>query len=167
MPKFWTVKIAGLSGAGKTEILKILGSNWQLGCKTITYSNLLKQFDDQGRADYELSKILETATGLVIMDEHLEFENPNKARNYVRENTRGLILLDLPAEMLINRIRRDPAKPRKINTVQVSLDLEVSRRRAVELSKELNLPLLVVPNLDGQIDGAVDLILAFLRNLNP
>lgn len=164
---FWTVKVAGVSGVGKTTILKKIESHSTLKCRIITYSVLLQKFCSEELADYELANILNGSTGLVIMDDHLEFDNPKKTQNYVKENTRGLILLDSPARMLINRIEKDPTKQRTSDEKKICADLELSRKKAMELSRELSLPLLVVPNLDGQIDLSINLVIAFLKNIKP
>lgn len=162
----WTVKIAGVSGTGKTTIMTRLGKT--LGCTAITYSNLLKKYGgDQELADYELAKILAATKGLALMDEHLEFHNPNKARNYRRENTRGLILLDSPLDMLIERIEKDIGKTRKVDKVKLSADLRLSRITAMKLSRELRIPLLVVSNLNDHVDDVYKLIYTFLQSLKP
>ncbi len=164
---FWTVKVAGVSGVGKTTILKKIESSSTLKCRVVTYSMLLQKFGSEELADYELTNILNGSTGLIIMDDHLEFDNPKKTQNYVKENTKGLILLDSPARMLIDRIEKDPIRHRIGDEKKICADLEVSRKKAMELSRELSMPLLVVPNLDGQIDFSVNLVNSFLKNIKP
>lgn len=164
---FWTVKVAGVSGVGKTTILKKIESCSTLKCRIITYSVLLQKFGNEELADYELANVLNRSTGLVIMDDHLEFDNPKKTQNYVKENTKGLVLLDSPARMLIDRIEKDPTRQRTSDEKKICADLELSRKKALEISRELSIPLLVVPNLDGQIDLSINLVIAFLKNIKP
>lgn len=165
--KFWTIKIAGVSGVGKTTVLKNIGDNKELRCKIITYSALLKKYRDEELANYALEEILHSSKGLVVMDEHLEFDNPHKTKNYLRENTRGLILLDVPAKILIERIKSDPYKKRACDEEKICADLVLSRKKALEISREINMPLLIVPNLNGNLQLTVKLVINFLKTIQP
>lgn len=162
---FWTVKIAGISGSGKTSLLKRIEESSVFKCKTVTYSNLLKEFGGQSLADMELRKILECSEGLVLMDEHLEFDNPNRLSNYLQENTKGLILLDPPLEELIARIENDSSKSRVLEPQKFAQDAEKSRSFAKRLSSELNIPLLIDNNSEGHFDATFDAAIEFLETL--
>ena len=163
---FWTVKIAGVSGSGKTTILRHLKTSvsW---CNIITYSDLLIQFRIKELADAELSRILENSTGLIVMDEHLEFVNPNRTLNYRRENTRGLVYLDLSLPCLLNRISSDPGRKGVIDRTTLQRQLAVSRRSALRLSRKLSIPLLLLQNPDNEQANVFRLVAGFLRGLKP
>lgn len=167
MLKAWTIKIAGVSGTGKTTVMEGLQQRLTPH-QTVIYSHLLKQCGgDQELADIKLSQVLTEATGLVLMDDHLEFDNPNKTQNYLRENTRGLVLLDVPLRDLLRRIRLDPSKSRDGDPQVVSQNLNISREKAVKLSQETKAPLLVIPNLEGEIDRSIAVISAFVVANSP
>ncbi len=167
MANFWTIKIAGVSGTGKTTVMNGLKS--RLGQhQTVIYSQLLKQFNaDQSLADIKLATILHQANSLVLMDDHLEFDNPNKTRDYLRENTRGIVLLDVPLRDLIERISLDTNRGREMNQQIISQNLSISREKAIRLSHEVKTPLLVIPNLEGEIERSIAVISAFIVSNSP
>lgn len=167
MTTLWTVKIAGVSGTGKTTVMEGLKLNLTQH-QTVIYSRLLKQYGgDQALADIKLSEILSKGSDLVLMDDHLEFDNPNKTQNYLRENTRGLVLLDVPLRDLLKRIELDPNRSRDIDPQIISQNLNVSREKAVKLSQETKTPLLVIPNLEGEIKRSIAVISAFITSNSP
>ncbi len=167
MQKTWTVKVAGVSGTGKTTVMD--GLKHRLGNhQTVIYSRLLKQYGgDQDLADIHLANILREAGSLVLMDDHLEFDNPNKTQNYLRENTRGIVLLDVPLRDLLKRIELDQNRQREIDQQLISQNLNVSREKAVRLSQETKTPLLVIPNLEGEIERSIVVIAAFISANSP
>lgn len=163
---FWTVKIAGVSGTGKTTVMDGLRS--RLDCQIIIYSQLLKQFGgDQCLTDVRLGEMLDQAGGLVLMDDHLEFDNPNKTQNYHRENTRGIVLLDVPLRDLLKRVSLDTGKYRDVSSQVTSQNLSISREKAMRLSREVMVPLLVIPNLEGEIERSIAVISAFVTSNSP
>jgi adenylate kinase len=165
--KSWTVKIAGISGTGKTTVMEGLRSKLAQH-QTVIYSALLKQHGgDQALADIKLSEILSSAGGLVLMDDHLEFDNPNKTQKYLAENTRGLVLLDVPLRDLLKRIVLDPSRSRDADPQIISQYLNISREKAVKLSQETKVPLLVIPNLEGEIERSIAVIAAFVVANSP
>ena len=162
----WTVKIAGVSGTGKTTVMEALQQRLPQH-QTVIYSQLLKKHNwDQALADIKLSEIIHSG-GLVLMDDHLEFDNPNKTQNYLRENTRGLVLLDVPLRDLLMRITLDPCKSRDVDIHEISQNLIISREKAVRLSQETKTPLLVIPNLDGEVERSIAVITAFVTANSP
>ncbi len=164
---FWTIKVAGVSGTGKTTVMEGLKSSADVDCEIIIYSQLLKKFGNQDSADLVLAETLTRSNGLVIMDDHLEFDNPNKTRNYLRENTRGLVLLDVPLRDLVQRIKDDKRRDRAVEPGLISHNLQVSRIKAIQLAHETNTPLLVIPNLHGEQERALAIIKAFILTNSP
>jgi len=167
MDNFWTVKIAGVSGTGKTTVMNALKADTRFVCDVIIYSHLLNECGDKDLADLKLANLLRGSNGLVLMDDHLEFDNPNKTVNYERENTRGLVLLDVPLGDLLARIACDQAKKREIDPTQISRNLQLSRKKAVHLSHETKTPLLVIPNLAGDLERSIAVISAFVLSNSP
>lgn len=164
----WTVKIAGVSGTGKTTVMEALKTAPDIPCEIVIYSHLLRKHGGiQELADVKLAEILELTNGLVIMDDHLEFDNPNKTSNYLRENTRGIVLLDVPLRDLVLRIRDDETRKRKLDLQQISNDLATSRTKAITLSYKTKTPLLVIPNLEGEIARSIAVIKAFIMANSP
>lgn len=164
---FWTIKIAGVSGTGKTTVMSGLSQYISEAFSTIIYSELLVSCGNQEAADMCLAETLEASTGLVLMDDHLEFDNPNKTQNYLRENTRGIVLLDVPLRDLIERIRSDESRKRNVEPRRVARSLRVSREKAIRLSRDTKIPLLVIPNLAGELTRSVSLIAAFINHNSP
>jgi len=164
---FWTVKIAGVSGTGKTTVMEGLKASTRIACSIVIYSQLLNECGDRELADLRLAEKLEVSMGLVLMDDHLEFDNPNKTRNYIRENTRGLVLLDVPLRDLVLRIRNDENRQRDFEPAQLSRYLQVSRNKAIQLAHETKTPLLVIPNLHGEQERSISLIEAFVLTNSP
>ncbi len=164
---FWTIKIAGVSGTGKTTVMEGLRSSPEVDCEIVIYSKLLKEYGSQDHADLVLANILAASSGLVLMDDHLEFDNPNKTRNYLRENTRGLVLLDVPLRDLVSRISNDKTRDRATEPSRLSHNLEVSRSKALQLAHETNTPLLVIPNLQGEQERSIAIIKAFVLTNSP
>lgn len=163
----WTIKIAGVSGTGKTTVMNGLKSSLKMEFQPIIYSALLKECGSEDIADIRLAELLNSFSGLTIMDDHLEFDNPNKTMNYLRENTRGLILLDVPLRDLIKRIKADNGKMRHLDVGTISCNLSKSRQKAIELSNETKTPLLVIPNLEGEVDRSIAVISAFIIANGP
>ncbi|MBY0309853.1 AAA family ATPase [Patescibacteria group bacterium] len=167
MVSFWTIKIAGVSGTGKTTVMQGLKSMSGFVGEVIIYSQLLREYGDKDLADLKLADILHRTSGLVLMDDHLEFDNPNKTRNYMRENTRGLVLLDVPLKDLMSRVSNDASRTREIKPRDMSRNLQLSRRKAMQLSHETKVPLLVIPNLEGEVNRSIALIAAFVATNSP
>lgn len=167
MSAFWTIKIAGVSGTGKTTVMEYLRTSPDIECEIIIYSQLLGECADKELADLRLAERLSKSLGLVLMDDHLEFDNPNKTRNYLRENTRGIVLLDVPLRDLVQRISADRRKTREVNVSSISQNLQISRSKAVELSQETKTPLLIIPNLHGELERSISLIKEFVRINSP
>ena len=163
----WTIKIAGVSGTGKTTVMDGLKSRPGFAGEIIIYSHLLEVCGDKDLADLKLADMLNKAEGLVLMDDHLEFDNPNKTRNYLRENTRGLVLLDVPLKDLVTRVANDTSRSRLIAPEEMSRNLRVSRQKAMHLSHETKTPLLVIPNLEGEVERSISLIAAFVSTNSP
>ena len=163
----WTIKIAGVSGTGKTTVMEGLKGSPDVSCGIIIYSQLLQEFGSQEVADLELAKRLASSRGLVLMDDHLEFDNPRKTQDYVRQNTRGLVLLDVPLEDLTLRINGDRGRHREVDPARLSRNLRVSRNKALRLARETRTPLLVIPNLHGEQDRSIALIKAFVLTNSP
>ncbi len=164
---FWTIKIAGVSGTGKTTVMEGLRASPEIGCEIIIYSQLLDECGDQELADFKLAEKLASSNGLVLMDDHLEFDNPNKTRNYLRENTRGLVLLDVPLRDLVVRINGDKLRNRNVEPRRISHNQQISRSKAVQLSHETKTPLLVIPNLQGEQERSIAIIKAFVLTNSP
>lgn len=164
---FWTIKIAGVSGTGKTTVMEGLRTSLEGSCEIIIYSQLLKEFGTQELANMMLAEKLAASHGLVLMDDHLEFDNPNKSRNYLRERTRGLVLLDVPLPDLVHRINGDKKRARDVNPGLISHNLQVSRSKAIQLAHETKTPLLVIPNLDGEQDRSIAVIRGFVVTNSP
>ena len=164
---FWTIKIAGVSGTGKTTVMDGLKVSSEIDCEVIIYSHLLGECGDQELADLKLAERLASSEGLVLMDDHLEFDNPNKTRNYLRENTRGLVLLDVPLRDLVTRIDEDKTRARIIEPKRLSHNLHTSRNKAVQLAHETKTPLLIIPNLHGEQERSIAVIKAFVLANSP
>jgi|GEM_PF-1273686 adenylate kinase len=166
MGNFWTVKVAGVSGSGKTTLLSMIGSIKDLDCRTITYSELFRQYQEKALADFAMYEILDNTNGLVLIDEHLEFENPNRATNYTNERTKALILLDPPLEHLLKRLKADKKKKRFTELASLQLDLKRSRNEAYRLSEQLEIPLLICSNLEGEVEKTVSRAVIFIQSIN-
>lgn len=164
---FWTIKIAGVSGTGKTTVMQGLEKSLKIPHEIIIYSSLVQEYGDHDTADLKLADRISSAHGLVLMDDHLEFDNPNKSRNYIREKTRGLVLLDVPLRDLMRRITNDKSRDRGLDVREISRNLQVSRRKAIHLSHETKTPLLVIPNLEGELERSIALITAFVLTNSP
>lgn len=164
---FWTVKIAGVSGTGKTTVMDGLRATPGFVGDVIIYSDLLREYGDKDLADLRQVDMMNAAKGLVLMDDHLEFDNPDKTRNYLRENTRGLVLLDVPLQHLLSRVANDTTRTREIQPREMSRNLQLSRQKAMQLSHETKVPLLVIPNLEGEVRRSIALIAAFVFTNSP
>ena len=163
----WTVKVAGVTGTGKTTVMEGLKASSEIDCDVIIYSQLLDECGDQELADFRLAEKLASAKGLVLMDDHLEFDNPNKTRNYLRENTRGIVLLDVPLQDLMVRIDGDTTRKRNIEAKRLSRELQISRTKALRLAHDTKTPLLVIPNLHGEQERSIAIIKAFVLTNSP
>ncbi|CAN5752010.1 hypothetical protein BH11PAT2_BH11PAT2_01770 [soil metagenome] len=164
---FWTVKIAGVAGTGKTTVMEGLRATPGFVGDTIIYSDLLREYGEKDLVDLKLTDMLNATNGLVLMDDHLEFDNPNKTRNYLLENTRGLVLLDVPLRHLVSRVSSDTTRTRDIHPREMSRNLQLSRQKAMQLSHETKVPLLVIPNLEGEVRRSIALIAAFVLTNSP
>jgi adenylate kinase len=163
---FWTVKIAGVSGSGKTTLLSAIKNAQRFECTTITYSTLLKQHGNKDLADRAVEEILHASNCLILMDDHLEFENPYRVSNYIKQNTRGLILLHPPVSDIVDRIEQDNSKCRNKDLKAIEQELEISKYRAMELVSEIGLDLLVLENLNGDLDYTINKSLEFIQGIH-
>ncbi len=163
---YWTIKIAGVPGSGKTTLLIAIENAQQFECSTITYSKLLRKFGTKELADQEVNRILKRSNGLVLMDDHLEFENNQRSYNYKKENTAGLILLNPPIKDILLRIDQDISRHRCKDIMQIEEDLKISYNRAMQLVAETGIDLLVLDNFNGDIDNTIDKSLEFIRRLH-
>ncbi len=161
----WTIKIAGVSGSGKTTLLNMIEQSYTLGCTTITYSSFLQRYGTKELADNQVKQVLANSKGLVLMDEHLEFENPQRATNYIRENTRGLIILEPPLNDILERIKADTNKLRKIDAQQILPDLAMSKLRGLEIAELTGIQLLFLTNGNGDLEETVQKTIQFIERI--
>jgi len=160
-----TVKIVGISGVGKTRIINTLVSA-NSHITSISYSDFLIEcsglrIDQLGQltvAHYEaasvalrnrLASIKERGMhDLVLMDDHLELVTAKDLVNLYRDElTVAMILLEAPAIDIVARRLSDRQRVRPQDSIeQIDLTQQEIHSRAVELSRALDIPPLIVQN---------------------
>lgn len=135
------IKIVGLSGAGKSTLIRAY-TRRHPHVTAASYSEFLSRHGD--RAAEELQRYLADRSGLVLMDEHLEFGGGNLAETYRRERTRGIAFLDVPVASLIERRRRDATRTRSLDLPAAFAEYAKAGARAASLAERLAIPLLCI-----------------------
>lgn len=163
---FWTIKIAGVSGSGKTTVLARIERDFEPAIACITYSTLLKAHGSMEKADQYIDKKIKNSNGLIVIDEHLEFDNAFRTLKYSEHNTRGIILLDPPIADLCRRISNDSNKSRECDIRSLESDRAKSKLIANQLSTDLAIPLLIIENLEGELNQTITEVFKFLKKLS-
>jgi len=153
-----TVKIAGVSGAGKSTLMRLVEERAR-HVRSHTYSSYLKQYGKL--ADAFAWRDLVAHKGVSLMDEHLEFGEADLSHAYIREETIGIVVLEVSPEVLLARRRRDLTRPRPDSKEHIITEQRISIQRAVRLAEICRLPL--VHLRDSDIERAASAVDALLQ----
>lgn len=61
----------------------------------------------------------------------------------------------------------DASRTREVTPREMSRNLQVSREKAMRLASETKTPLLIIPNLDGEVERSIAVIAAFILTNSP
>lgn len=157
-----TMKIVGISGAGKSTLLK-RAKERNPALVHISYGELYRQYGEN-QADIIYLRLLSGAEGMVLVDEHLEFGEYDWAASYRRENTVGILFLEVdPAEIYQRRLH-DATRDRPLDMAAIVAEQAKARTIAAQLSATLRIPLVVVS--DASVEEEVLILERFMEELS-
>jgi adenylate kinase len=85
--------------------------------------------------------------GLILIDEHLEIGEKDLLNQYLKEDTAGIIFIEVTHEELRKRIKGDITKKRsEITDEDIDGQQSIARNRSFFLAKRLNIPFVVIRN---------------------
>ncbi len=137
-----TVKIVGVSGVGKTTLIKkVVSMMPEIG--HMSFGQYLEQYGDE--ANKKWSEDLASSNGkLVLIDEHLEIGENDLSDTYKEENTAVICFLEESVEEIIKRRRQDKNRQRCLDESVVENEQLKSKRRAVDLARRLSVPFILI-----------------------
>lgn len=156
-----TVKVVGVSGVGKSTLVTEL-KRIDCNLKSVNYGDFLQKTSGFSRnqlylcrtehyklANRGFKKLLnkyKKKDCLVLVDEHLEIDNwQNLTEVYRRENTVGIVFLDVPPDEVLNRRRKDGERHRHQQALEeIQADQRIIKYKMEFLAKELDIPLLTI-----------------------
>ena len=156
---FKTLKVVGISGTGKSTLINAIRKKL-FDLSHVSYSKYLEKYGCE--ANNQLKKSLLLHEGLVLMDEHLEFDEEDIRMVYREENTCGIFFLEVSPWKLINMRKRDYTRIRDINREKIVFEQKKVKEKALFLSISLDIPMLIVK--DGDIDKNVFLLKQFVNS---
>lgn len=134
-----SIKIVGLSGVGKTTLIRAVQQQ-RSGITHVGYSDLLARYGVDANVAWEVRFL--TATGIVLVDDHLEYGIVGLAEKYQREHTAGILVLDCSFEQLLARRLGDRSRLRSSCTKLAAREQRLSANRAEQLADALAIPML-------------------------
>lgn len=137
----YTIKIVGISGVGKTTLVKLF-LHKRPDIARMSFGEFLYEYKDEESARGEWEKFLSRQEKLVLIEEHLEIGEDDLADVYTKENTKAIFLIEPSLETVVRRRERD-IRQRSNDQQQIVTDMQKSRRRAVILARKLNIPLVI------------------------
>lgn len=140
-----SIKIAGISGVGKSTLMHAVAAKAR-DVRTHCYSDYLRKFGRE--ADMVAARDLASFGGTSLMDEHLEIGTCDLTDTYVRENTRGIVLLDVDVPTLLQRRQHDLERTRDGDLEIAQRQQRFSIERAYRLASRCQVPLLHLRNAD-------------------
>lgn len=156
-----TIKIVGISGAGKTTLIKsIREENPTL--LHVSFGELYREFGES-EADVRYKDLLRQTRGLILIDEHLEFSDYDRTDNYRAENTVAIFFLEVSPDEILRRRIEDHTRNRLPNKNVIVTEQVLAKDRALSLAKALNIPIAVM--LDATIEESVYYLGKFIDKL--
>lgn len=134
-----SIKIVGLSGVGKSTLIHA-AQQARADITHIGFSDMRTRFG--AVADKAWDACFRAASGVVLVDDHLEYGQGGLADKYRRENTSGILMLDCPLEILLSRRSADQTRRRDTTIALAEHERWLLHHRAEELANELRIPLL-------------------------
>jgi adenylate kinase len=134
-----TVKVVGVSGIGKTTLIREYRSAFP-DVQIMSYGDYVRRY---GRScDLHWKRDVSCMKGFVLMDEHLEFPFADDiADAYRNEGTQGIFVLYANPQEILRRRSEDGSRTRSLDIDSIHMDQERSTRRARIVSKRLGIPL--------------------------
>lgn len=155
----WSIKIVGISGSGKTTLINSIKN---IPFHHMCYSYYLKQYND--KADEEWDENLAKTKDLILIDEHLEIGERDLFEQYKKENTTGIIFIEVTYEELRKRINGDINRKRpEITSKNIETQQSKARNKAFSLAKKLKIPFVVIR--DKNLDDSIKLASKFIMGI--
>ena len=108
-----SVKIAGISGVGKSTLAKKIVSHYP-DISSMCFGEYLSRYGHAAQKEWE--KFLEAQNGIIVIVEHLEIGDDDLLDVYRKENTKAIFLINPSVEEVIRRRKKDNAKGRKMDS---------------------------------------------------
>ncbi len=158
---FRAVKIVGVSGVGKTTLIRMFLRNFE-NTQHICFSEFLEKF--KNFASQELLSSLSELSGLVLMDEHLEIGGDDLFNEYRDENVVGLFVLEAAPLQILARREKDITRSRGTNIRQIEVEQRYSTSRSFILASQLEIPVLVAK--DKTPEGNMLHLVEFVKSID-
>lgn len=154
-----TLRIVGISGVGKTTLIKhVIKRNPTL--IHASYGEYFKKYKEG--ANYKLREFIFSSEGLILLDEHLEIGNDDLTDSYREEKTVGIFFLEVSTDMLISRRLADFKRRRSIDKNRIIYEQAKAKKRALFLARTLHIPLEII--LDLSIEKSIFRLESFIKS---
>ena len=157
---FFSVKIVGVSGIGKTSLIKKVLANMD-NVSHICFSEYLNKFGYL--AQEKMSLTLDNANGIVLMDEHLEIGDDDLFELYKKENTIGIFIIEADPQDILKRRIKDKTRIRCQDDKKIEKEQNFSRIRATKIALHLSIPLVIARG--GSLNENLSMLISFLKFL--
>jgi adenylate kinase len=154
MPR--SIKIVGISGAGKTTLIKrFLEKN--TGYDSMSFGDFLARHRNQADAEWE--KCLLQSTSVILIDDHLEWGERDFISLYKAEGTMAILLIWVTPQRLMERRQRDATRIRSTEVDLIEREQLITQNRARLIASTLNI------SLRETIDATIEENIAALNAL--
>jgi len=132
-----TIKIVGVSGSGKSTLIREFMKKHP-NFLHMSFGQFMNLYGSQ--AEERWNEQLKEHSGIVLIDDHLEWGHRDFVSLYKRENTLAILIITADIDKIYYRRKKDQDRIRDMKKATIDYEQKTSTRRALYVANSLNIP---------------------------